>query len=798
MYSKCHVSLQILENLEFLNLSHSQYLTETPDFSGIPRLKILILEGCTRLVEVHPSVLVLDKLVLLNFKHCKSLRSLWRSIKLETLGNLILSGCSMLEKFPKVLVTMEHISKVYLDGTGIQELPTSVEQLSGLSVLNLKNCKNLTSLPSSIGKLKFLKLLTLSCCSKLESFPQIMEDMECLSKVYLDGTAIKEVPSSIEHLTGLVLLNLENCKNLTSLPSNIGKLKSLDLLTLSGCSKLEMFPQIMEDMERLSKLYLDGTAIKELPSSIEHLTGLVLLNLENCKNLTSLHSNIGKLKCLELLTLSGCSKLERFPQNLEDMEHLVKLLLDGTAIKELPSSISHLKRLVLLNLENCKNLVSLPSSICELRSLETLTLSSCPKLDKLPENWGSMQNLVDLHLDKTAISQLPSTIVLLKDLQILSLRGCKGSPSNSWKSIFSSWSLPIKIPCSRGLSLPSFSGLCSLKSLDLSDCNLLEGAILSDIASLSSLQDLNLSENNFDSLPASLSRLNCLRTLKLEHCTRLQALPPFSSRIREIDTHGCRSLEKLPYPSSIDSLSHRQFTFTNCEKLVGHQGNIFFQRQCQAISKCDFFDMFLTGSEILKSFNHQSMGSSISFKMPPQNNGKCKGLALCVVFALKDAVNGNFCCACDVSEEMTAVTYLKTSRKRYISSDHAWLRYVPNFNLEGKTSSDGWRFFKASFKIYGPRHQVKKCGVHIFYEQDEPTMMQYKYSQNLGVFHANFDKVFDKVTVEENIKFKRSLDEFYHVEEEHTGSGCPTEYPHPKRLRGHTNTMLKLKGKDSS
>ena len=112
--------------------------------------------------------------------------------------------------------------------------------------------------------------------------------MECLLELNLEGTAIVELPPSVVFLPRLVLLDMQNCKNLRILPSNIYSLKSLGTLVLSGCSGLERFPEIMEVMECLQKLLLDGISIKELPPSIVHLKGLQSLSLRKCKNLTSL------------------------------------------------------------------------------------------------------------------------------------------------------------------------------------------------------------------------------------------------------------------------------------------------------------------------------------------------------------------------------------------------------------------------------------------------------------------------------------------------------------------------------
>ncbi|ESW06208.1 hypothetical protein PHAVU_010G028900 [Phaseolus vulgaris] len=67
---------QVLKWLKFLNLSHSKFLRETPDFSGLPSLEKLILKDCPSLCKVHQSIGDLQNLVLINLKDCTSLSNL--------------------------------------------------------------------------------------------------------------------------------------------------------------------------------------------------------------------------------------------------------------------------------------------------------------------------------------------------------------------------------------------------------------------------------------------------------------------------------------------------------------------------------------------------------------------------------------------------------------------------------------------------------------------------------------------------------------------------------------------------
>ncbi|RXH92344.1 hypothetical protein DVH24_033240 [Malus domestica] len=146
--------------------------------------------------------------------------------------------------------------------------------------------------------------------------------MDKLIGLDLSGSKIKELPSSINCLTGLRILILKDCKELKTLPSSICQLQSLYYLSLSGCTKFEVFPNIEENMEELRALHLDGTSIKELPPSIERLQQLVLLNLGNCESLVHLPDTFCNLARPLAVNLSGCTNLSQFPVDYEDLARL--------------------------------------------------------------------------------------------------------------------------------------------------------------------------------------------------------------------------------------------------------------------------------------------------------------------------------------------------------------------------------------------------------------------------------------------------------------------------------------------
>ena len=212
--------------------------------------------------------------------------------------------------------------KLCLKGHAINELPF-IDRPFELDSLCLRECQNLESLPSTICELKSLTTLSCSGCSQLKIFPEILETLENLRELHLDGTAIEVLPASIQHVRGLQYLYLAYCNNLVSLPQTICNLKSLVFLSCSGCSQLKSFPEILETSENLRELHLDGTAIEELPASMAHLRKLQDLHLRGMQCLEGLGAaSIIQLSELRVLDLSHCQKLLQIPELPQSLRFL--------------------------------------------------------------------------------------------------------------------------------------------------------------------------------------------------------------------------------------------------------------------------------------------------------------------------------------------------------------------------------------------------------------------------------------------------------------------------------------------
>ncbi|KAH9726917.1 ADP-ribosyl cyclase/cyclic ADP-ribose hydrolase [Citrus sinensis] len=604
-----------------------------------------------------------------------------------------------------------------------------------LSALSFKGCKSLRSFPSN---LHFVCPVTinLSYCVNLVEFPQISGK---ITRLYIDQSAIEEVPSSIECLTDLVVLDLADCKRLKRISTRFCKLRSLVDLFLFGCLNLERFPEILEKMEHLKRIYLDRTAITELPSSFENLPGL------------------------EVLFVDDCSKLDKLPDNIGNLESLEYISAAGSAISQLPSSVADSNALRILDFSRCKGLVSLPRSLLlGLSSLGLLSIIDCAVME-IPQEIACLSSLTGLHLSGNNFESLPASIKQLSQLSSLDLKNCKMLQS-----------LPELLLCLTSLDLTDCKMLQSLpalplclESLALTGCNMLRSIPELPLC----LKYLNLEDCN---MLRSLPELSlCLQSLNARNCNRLQSLPEIPSCLQELDASV---LEKLSKPSpdlrqwAPGCLESQPiyFGFTNCLKLNGKANKILADSQlrirhmaiaslrlgyekannevsnslpcllCPSLlylkSWFSFYNFLflnvisqklselrgslivLPGGEIPDWFSNQSSGSSIYIQLPPHSF--CRnliGFAFCAVLDFKKVYSR---CMCDFYFYRQFDLEIKTLSEtkhvdlgfdlptRYsLDSDHIILGFKPCLNVG---FPDGYHHTTVSLKFFNKCYRSQK------------------------------------------------------------------------------------------
>ncbi|XP_018503915.2 disease resistance protein RUN1-like isoform X4 [Pyrus x bretschneideri] len=151
-----------LPSLKYINLTWSNKLKSTPDFSGLPNLETLDLSECKNLVEMHPTIAVLKRLKFLILEGCESIKSLPSEVEMDSLELFRLDRCSNVKKIPEFGEQMKNVSWMFLSGTAIEEIPSSIGHLVGLKVLDLRNCKNLKKIPEFGEQMKNVFWIDLS------------------------------------------------------------------------------------------------------------------------------------------------------------------------------------------------------------------------------------------------------------------------------------------------------------------------------------------------------------------------------------------------------------------------------------------------------------------------------------------------------------------------------------------------------------------------------------------------------------------------------------------------------------
>ncbi|XP_070663831.1 TMV resistance protein N-like isoform X2 [Malus domestica] len=382
------------------------------------------------------------------------------------------------------------------------------------------------------------------------------------------------------------------------------------------------------------------------------------------------------LAMLTSLNLSGSEFLEKIP-NLSGSPNLRELILNECkSLVEVDDSVGFLDKLGTLSLYGCSRLERFATRL-RLRSLKSFSLSGCTRLKSFPEIEAEMESLKYLVIAKSGIRELPSSIAYLTGLKRLYARKCENLTVTSLHHIYGFQHLDyIEMDgCPKLVTFGKFStrldtshyngiplAVFNVGRLSLIGCNLSESNFLvplrnepSSLHCWSTLTDLDLSRNNFVSLPDCISKFVNLKGLKLQGCKRLReiphALPP---NLRELCLDDCTSLEIIPkLPSGL-----RRLPLTNCFRLSGDEvakleNNLLNWNQ--EFLRCSQLQVTYPGDEIPKRFSYTSKhltairiesvrkdarqhdyfgGSEFSFEIPLnlQERETLFGLALSCVF----------------------------------------------------------------------------------------------------------------------------------------------------------------------
>ncbi|KAK3430319.1 hypothetical protein EUGRSUZ_E01860 [Eucalyptus grandis] len=410
-------------------------------------------------------------------------------------------------------------------------------------------------------------------CLKLDEISQYSLIKECLAS--LSNLRFLQVDSKdFDGITKSILTQLA---------------KNLKVLNLTGCMELRKTPDLSfhVNLERLI--------------------------LESCENLVQIHTSISQLKKLVFLNLKDCNNLRELPNEMGALESLRELLLDSTAIEEIPEW-RRMKKLEILSLDKCtlltkfsfvgcvaaatnlslvdSHLTQLPKSIENFNSLIQLNLSST-NMWELPDVTGNMKNLKVLKM-RCPLRKLSSSIGMLEKLEELEAWGSfKEIPNNIGnlrllKNLILGSpriSMVPRLPeslvnlCCKTTSmetLPNFSNLINLRNLRLTlwlnhegPCKLEAAPSARWIGTLQMLEFLKLSSPYIATLSSDLILLSQLKKLKLQ-CCHLQCLPRLPTNLSYLSIKSCQRMKTTNDLSNLKALS--DLVIVGCDELTEIRG----------------------------------------------------------------------------------------------------------------------------------------------------------------------------------------------------------------------------------
>ncbi|KAG5549558.1 hypothetical protein RHGRI_014775 [Rhododendron griersonianum] len=559
--------------------------------------------------------------------------------------------------------------------------------------------------------------------------------------------------------------------------ARMNKLKLLQLNGVHISGPYRKFPK------GLRWLCWHGFLLQSIPGDFP-LESVVALDMQYSR-LKNVWDGTKFLGLLKILNLSHSYNLVKTP-DVSEVPNLERLVLKScTSLVEVHESIGRLEKLVLLNLEGCKSLRNLPRSICMLKHLETLVISGCSNLDRLPKNMGHMESLTVLKVDGIDLNQ--------------------SFPTNEQVNTVQSFIWPWWLKPRESLEISWTSLPRSLVKLSLANCNLSEDDIPIDLSNLCSLKELNLSDNQFRSLPDFIRGLTKLENFYIESCPRLRML----DGVPQLCDFSCgdnRLLEEVTYQVShrptttcpLGACNHPETMSISKLEFIGNveaevvnnlglsnwqsMGNLTVKLMSWCGMKCRRFPLqvcydthiistYIPGTTVPPWFNFKILGCTIDFIVPSYLNSSIRGLNVCSVYAHSDDL-----------EELEAHIVISNRTKGLVWSycsavfgtaedgeDTMWLSYWKFGNhLEAGD--------EVNISVFGGKFvRVKEVGVRLLYKEEQEEMSsQTAYEDEIPQQLYQFGNI-----VPGNVSAHQLSTKLYLLGLHESGCYCDHLYPPP-------------------
>ncbi|RYR26767.1 hypothetical protein HN873_040154 [Arachis hypogaea] len=451
---------------------------------------------------------------------------------------------------------------------------------------------------------------------------------------------------------------------------------------------------------------------KYIPSKF-YQASLVAMELES-SSLRFMWKKTQFLGMLKVLNLSHSYHLTQTP-DFSYLPNLEKLLLKGcSSLSMISDTIGHLRKILLIDLEDCTSLPNLPRSFYELNSLITLVISGCSLIDKLEEDLAQMKSLKKLIADKTGITQVPFSIVRSKSIGYISLCGYEGFTRDVFPSLIWSWMSPTNNLSSL---VQSFAG-SGIVSLDV----------------------LNL------------------RSFWVECGTDLQLSGGVAKILDTLYATYYKELEVTPTTSQASQISsssligfHSQFhTFGSPKSLLIEVGkkttvsNILREIILQKLITVEFHDYLLPSDNYPYWLTFNSEGSSIIFEVPRVHSRELKTIMLCIMYP-----SSPYTITFESLKNVLIINYTKSTIQVYKQDtlasfeDEEWQNIISSMEPGDRV--------EVHIVLFGYGFSVKKTTVFLIYDGPIDQKMEHQYADVIVSCDNDTISGFGDVTSNENV-----------------------------------------------
>ncbi|XP_028771264.1 TMV resistance protein N-like [Neltuma alba] len=330
------------------------------------------------------------------------------------------------------------------------------------------------------------------------------------------------------------------------------KMTNLKILVIKNASFISKCPTHLP--KSLKWLKWKGYPFKFLPHNICS-TELICLDLSN-SCFDTLQPFTKKFHTLSRMNFRNCQFLQQIP-DLSGVFNLRELWLDDcTNLVEIHHSVGCLNKLKELSAMRCNSLEILLPDL-RLVSLENLNLYGCSRLYSFPEILIEMKYMRNLHLGRTAIIVLPSSICNLIGLETLNIEECpylEQLPTticllpNLWELNATSSKVLSHIKMykeGQEENLDCYALSLKLERFCFSKCNLSDDSLALCLSHFTNMIHLDISfSSRVTTLPACIKECHHLKYLSLDHCNRLQHIEEMPPNLEKFSAICCMSLTK--------------------------------------------------------------------------------------------------------------------------------------------------------------------------------------------------------------------------------------------------------------